>query len=70
MEPAQVLDGKVLAAKLRSKVASTVAELQATIPGFKPHLSIVQVSIHSIPYSYALESVMTIQYWQACIFHA
>lgn len=47
MEAAQVLDGKVLAAKLRSEVAATIKDLQATIPGFTPHLSIVQVSIHS-----------------------
>ncbi len=46
MEGAQILDGKVLAAKLRSKVAASITELQGTIPGFKPHLSIVQVSTH------------------------
>lgn len=43
MDTAQVLDGKVLAAKLRTKVASELKELQAIIPGFHPQLSIVQV---------------------------
>ena len=43
MEAAKILDGKVLAAKLRSKVASDVKELQGIVPGFQPHLTIVQV---------------------------
>ena len=44
MESAQILDGKVLAAKLRSKVNSDISELQASVPRFQPHLSIVQVT--------------------------
>lgn len=44
MDTGQLLDGKALAVKLRKKVAADLKELQASIPGFQPQLSIVQVS--------------------------
>lgn len=49
MATAQVLDGKVLATKLRKKVASDIQELQTNIPGFQPQLSIVQVRLYDSP---------------------
>ena len=44
MAPAQILDGKALAAKVKTSVAAELGELQARIPGFQPQLAIVQVS--------------------------
>ena len=43
MAAAKVLDGKVLATKVRTEVASEIGELRANVPGFEPKLSIVQV---------------------------
>lgn len=43
MGDCQVIDGKALAAEIRSKVAVEIFELKKTYPGFQPQLSIIQV---------------------------
>ncbi len=40
---ARILDGKALAAKVRSEVAKELKDLQQSNSKFKPHLTIVQV---------------------------
>ena len=49
MASAKMLDGKALAAELRSTVASDLQKLQGTTPGFQPQLSIVQVTVLFTP---------------------
>ena len=43
MADCQVLDGKALAAEIRSKIAVEITELKKKYPGFQPQLNIIQV---------------------------
>ena len=44
MELAKNIDGKILAAEIRKKVAAELRDLTAAIPGLQPKLCIVQVN--------------------------
>ena len=48
MGDCQVVDGKAVAAGIRSKIAVEIVELKKKHPGFHPQLSIIQVdtSLH------------------------
>ena len=56
MGDCQVLDGKALAAEIRSKIAVQIIELKKTYPGFQPKLSIIQVDPST--YMYCMNGVM------------
>jgi len=45
MEVAKAIDGKALAGAIRKRVATEIQELKNAIPGFKPKLCIIQVTI-------------------------